>query len=520
MTKSDKSDKPRVHLAVVKCQCFEHLEGEQLFTAVSAGFGRFECDRLLKPSGIELMNLPRAANIEVSVLRRRPQAEGDRQKQLLYHGVISLSAVCAIAWDSAGQSEQESGSRDDKALVWESWLGLFSSDVSLQSQSPDKLFARCQQMGDSSARFPRLFIRLQYLPPGVAAQRPSSSATVSQKSASIAPGCSSIVGFADFRAPQQPQPQSQPQPGGNLARMVSGEDLNQFQLRQHAFSESGSEHHSNQVSPVISSPPAAAQLLQGGQVTSSFSPPPKQTSPNLHTSQSQMTWASVREEAVVEPVISHKIVENHNTSSEIEELRARYQELEQEVFKLRAAEAARDAVQRDFANQVSPMLSKLGVELGEASRSSMQDVNTAISEALIRSSTAAEAVTLAASKVERPELRPFYKPLKSDAIDCLMAAQVLRLCYSQASEIRRIGPGLYGLGANGPRFKCFIDSGRLLSQEISEENESSSDAPIMELSSYLSGEKPQQGLYSSPIQFKSPARLPSPVSIYRGSSVN
>ncbi len=60
------SDKPRILLSILKCACFEHLEGESLFTAISAGHGRFECERLLKPSGVELMNLPESANIEVS----------------------------------------------------------------------------------------------------------------------------------------------------------------------------------------------------------------------------------------------------------------------------------------------------------------------------------------------------------------------------------------------------------------------------------------------------------------------
>lgn len=179
----DSCHKARVLLSVLKCACFEHLEGEQLFTAICAGYGRFECERLLKPSGVELMNLPRSANIEVSVLRR--SGDRERPKQLLYHGMVSLSQVFPSLDSSASAQGAEAaggiegcGNADvawmDQPQVWENWLGLFSSDVNLKAQSPERLFQRCQEMGASGARFPRLLLRLQRLPPGVpaaAAQR-------------------------------------------------------------------------------------------------------------------------------------------------------------------------------------------------------------------------------------------------------------------------------------------------------------------------------------------------------------
>ncbi|CAE8602512.1 unnamed protein product, partial [Polarella glacialis] len=124
-----------IHLAIIRCACFEHLEGEPLFTAVSAGFGKFECERLLKPSGIELMNLPRAANIEVSVFRRRSGADGERTKQMLYHGLVSLAAVRTLFWTpSVAEGEASTPPEVEQPLVWESWLGLFSSEVDLGNQ--------------------------------------------------------------------------------------------------------------------------------------------------------------------------------------------------------------------------------------------------------------------------------------------------------------------------------------------------------------------------------------------------
>lgn len=187
----DSCHKARVLLSVLKCACFEHLEGEQLFTAICAGYGRFECERLLKPSGVELMNLPRSANIEVSVLRR--SGDRERPKQLLYHGMVSLSQVFPSLDSSASAQGAEAaggiegcGNADvawmDQPQVWENWLGLFSSDVNLKAQSPERLFQRCQEMGASGARFPRLLLRLQRLPPGVpaaAAQRALGQSIVS-----------------------------------------------------------------------------------------------------------------------------------------------------------------------------------------------------------------------------------------------------------------------------------------------------------------------------------------------------
>merc|ERR1712232_767262 len=41
----------------------------------------------------------------------------------------------------------------------------------MKGQSADHWFQRCIEMGQSSARFPRLLLRLTYLPPGVVAPR-------------------------------------------------------------------------------------------------------------------------------------------------------------------------------------------------------------------------------------------------------------------------------------------------------------------------------------------------------------
>uniref|UniRef100_A0A7S1F1S3 Uncharacterized protein n=1 Tax=Noctiluca scintillans TaxID=2966 RepID=A0A7S1F1S3_NOCSC len=162
--------KPRVLLSIVKCANFEQSDEDSLITAISAGFGYFECDRLLKPSGIELMNLPQSATIEIQILRRE---RGKTSKVLVCHGLVPLNALHPEFFTVRGIGDDRLGASEP--LVWESWLGLLSADVSLKSQSPERLFKRCIEMGTSESRGPRLFIQLQYLQAGVVASKGESA---------------------------------------------------------------------------------------------------------------------------------------------------------------------------------------------------------------------------------------------------------------------------------------------------------------------------------------------------------
>ena len=154
---ADPASKRTVHLSLVSSACLEHLEGESLFSSVAAGQGRYECEKLLKPNGIELVDLLGNANIEVSVLRRRGYGS-DMQKQLLYRAVISLAAVRAITPGDDG---------DSFACAWEGWLGLLPIESQLNTLSPEMLFQKCVELGLSQAHppSPRLLVRLQSLPP-------------------------------------------------------------------------------------------------------------------------------------------------------------------------------------------------------------------------------------------------------------------------------------------------------------------------------------------------------------------
>mmetsp|Transcript_116351 Transcript_116351/g.183058 ORF Transcript_116351/g.183058 Transcript_116351/m.183058 type:complete len:586 (-) Transcript_116351:22-1779(-) len=153
------TSKPRVLLSIMKGEGFEMFgDSADLCTAIIAGFGRFECERVLKPSGVELMNLSHSANIEISVLKRERETG---QKHLLLRGIVPLSMLHASFFTGDGASEPQS---------WENWLGLFAADVSLKGQAPERVFQQCLEMGSAPNKgSPRLFIRLQYLQPGASA---------------------------------------------------------------------------------------------------------------------------------------------------------------------------------------------------------------------------------------------------------------------------------------------------------------------------------------------------------------
>eukprot|EP00434_Breviolum_minutum_P023755 symbB.v1.2.020954.t1/scaffold1770.1/size102271/3 len=70
---------------------------------------------------------------------------------------------------------------------------------------------------------------------------------------------------------------------------------------------------------------------------------------------------------------------------------------------------------------------------------------------------------LGQQEVQRPTVaKSFYKPVRSDPVDCLLAAELLRSGLRDV-ECFRLGAGQYQLGA-GPRLSCYIESGRLMAR--------------------------------------------------------
>lgn len=540
--RSDASSKPRVLLSVLKCACFEHLEGETLFTAICAGFGRFECDRLLKPSGVELMNLPRSANIEISVLRRVP-TDAERPKQLLYHGLISLNQVYP-AFAAGGEAGSDAGRGEPE--VWESWLGLFSSDVNLQAQSPDRLFQRCQEMGTSGARFPRLLVKLQYMPPGVSAVPSGRSAGTSRSAL--------------------PHPQPSPTPAPPAVD------------RQHWGASASQAAYT---APTTAGPQDSFNFLLPGTSSAAHAPTGMLASTSGGSGPGPMA-------------------QNTSSRSFAEDLRDKVTFLESEVNRLRERELAWQAVDRDFWKKVGPSLASLGhnmnreasspssspreararwdeiaVALGEATRAgsgghrgwssggglsqkaSPPSTSSSSTSPVAVLSLAAEAVSRALDTGEegleawladiadsrqagggeedrRALLRSherfvacchrvaaargghvggrglaeargeaegpghgagklFYKPLRDDPVDCLLASSLLRQALDNGGSVasfERLGSGMYRFGgAHGTRLMCSAEGGKLLLQRCAETEkpgeEPQAQGPAMELREFL-----------------------------------
>lgn len=394
------SSKPRVLLSILKCSWFDHLEGESLFTSITAGFGRFDCDRLLKPSGVELMNLPPSANIEVCVLRR----DRERQKHLLYHGLVALAPlqpVFAAARGEQGESGGEAGG--DPPAYWEGWVGLFSSDVSLKQQSPERVFQRCLEMGSNSARFPRLLLRLQYLPPG------ASAAVVA-----TAVGSRSLP------------PTAMPAPSASLEATLNSRTSSSTDFKD--FSRSLGP-------PTTQAPAAAAEKDQQHQ------------------------------------------------QQVVDALRDQLRQVERRFTQVQERESSREEALRSFFEQAGPSLLRLGrppklqpkeaAASTEASRAQLTEVVAALAAAKVEDEKGAGGSGSDGGAKDKEPARSgpgiFYKPVKTDPVDCMLAAAFLRLEAeppAPASELTRVEPGVYRLASSGLRLKCHVSGGRVMAQPV------------------------------------------------------
>lgn len=541
---NDAAGKPRLLLSIVKCACFEHLgEMETLFTAITAGFGRFECERLLKPSGVELMNLPVTANIEVCVMRRDP---GTGQKHLLHHGLVPLASVSPV-FNAIIPGEPQ---------VWESWVGLFSSDVSLKDQSPDRLFQRCLEMGTSSARFPRLLIRMQHLqstpapnpaplPASVPPPRPVQ--VVGSRFASERDGVWANAGPAVAGVPQT----------------SPGQSLRPERVAPFAFEPAGAKASTAQRS--------TSRSAHSDQCGGSFDWRVKYEELANRMSDSQAMWDEKRQALELalrdaEKSAYHKaesgvvrsdhpngrptgpLAPAHDDGGESEqrgphklaayvkqcgelhkqvsELQRNILHLERDNLRLHEADSQQENsenLQHQLLESLGPALKQCGRPISAASTSDaiLADVGAALSEraplgraaqpplALLEDawSRAAEgggdafeawltqdletdarqlleagAPGLIANCMKVPKRRQPdrhcipethwsapYLPVKADPIDCLWAAELLRLT-AAPPDVARLKPGIYRFGPHGLRLSCNMSSrGTVMVQVASEE---------------------------------------------------
>lgn len=358
---TEATGKRPVHLSLLNSAYLEHLEGESLFSSVAAGNGRFECDKLLKPTGIDLWDLASNASIEVTVLRRRGFGS-EMQKQLLYRAMISLSMVRAMLHQ--GDATESDGTQ----TVWEGWVGLVPIESPVNNLSPEFLFQKCYELGNSREHpSPRLLVRLHT-------------------------------------------------PASNLLRHDS-----------HPCGPCGTERRSQSYVPQAAQVPASL----GG----------------LNTA-----W------------------QGPNPDKELEALRLRNQSLEKQLEAWRS-ERLRHGQESKELTQVRWLLAKHGWQLpGEISDPTEQVLAT-LTEIL-------QQEDLRRSQHHEGQKIGLYKPLRSDAVDCLVAAELLRCGLN--IECRRLAPGQYQFG-EGIRLCCYMDSGCLMSRPVEAE-----DQPAMEFAQVLS----------------------------------
>lgn len=581
--------KGRILLSIANADGFDH-DQESLVTVITAGYGRFECERLLKPSGVELMNLHGSATIEIGVLRRG--RHGD--KHLVYHGVVPLAAIQA----HLSGARHTDGSAEHS---WEGWLGLFPGDVDVKSQNAAHVFHKCLEMGSSQARYPRLLVRLQAF--ASAAQKQSGSGHGSTASASPyqpasvvqqqqSPGDAFSTPHRRLVTPVNPDGNVPPMRNSSPLRVIGtpienasggadqtpkrGDSMvaafgmqpkNAGVLQQPVSAVSprnrAAHYRSLHVSrrqaspqrcgtPCAGSPgplvphtpagPARSHSVEGhssvpqavftSQVNvvshapgatpdwrarppdDAHRPPAVPVNEAAHAAELphvRTPTAGVRVPSSPEGATAPKSSGTVPPSEEIrkqelvrltnmlalseqhsEQLRREKDEQARDLAVMQAQDKARVAVEADFFEQVRPLLEKVGKPLRreslgggavDASRTLFASVATVL-EAAVQAPPGAVEVGNGHGHAFTPRtpkgaaisaLGPmpagpvshgfFYRPVKTDQVDCLMASILLRLGVEPRDvEFIRVEPSLYRVGPEGPRFRCFVDQGRLMVQ--------------------------------------------------------
>lgn len=491
----DGARKPRILLSIMQCANFDQFgDAASLMTAISAGFGYFECERLLKPSGIELMNLPPKSTIEIGVLRR-DRAKG--QKVLACQGLIALSAV-----PLAPTSE-------DDRLAWEGWLGLLGTEVSLKSQSPERLFQMCVEFGSTSR--PRLFVKLQYWDERPREARPLS---LSRGPQSLTSGAASPCTGSTYSVRRSSPRASSFSPIWGRSNSVEPRDraprpalgLRDGPLTRDIAAASEAD------APPVPSP-------------SSWSPPAQSSGlgtipkPKVTIGRGSVT-PQKRDSSVAERDSARLASRLHVSMKQITDLQRQMKELERDNLRLHETEHKREAYQREFFEQMKPLLAQFGSMPRPSDRLSAEEqfadmiaclsaakasdplqlLETAMSKIVkggegfqewfneLSAETRAllQRSDVVASHVSDPFQRHCYTPVTSDPVDCLLAAHLLKL--DVEPPFVRLEPGIYQ--CDRQRVSCRIDHGRVLVRRIPDQgffSGPSLGASDIELSMFLRG---------------------------------
>lgn len=110
----------------------------------------FECQNLVKATGIDLMNCPLSIGLHLRVRKRIPQGA-----VVLWHLVLPLSVISKYLLGPPHE--------------WETWIGLFPNTQRLDAHPPDTMFAQAVHL-ISRPEFPKLRLRFRYHNPELQAQ--------------------------------------------------------------------------------------------------------------------------------------------------------------------------------------------------------------------------------------------------------------------------------------------------------------------------------------------------------------
>jgi hypothetical protein len=131
----------------------------------------------------------------------------------------------------------------------------------------------------------------------------------------------------------------------------------------------------------------------------------------------------------------------------------------------------------------------LSQELDSESRTRLDKAETFMSSCRQVASLASR------SPHDRPEsaavTAPFYMPVMSDPVDCLLAAELLKLDF-EAPLFKRIDPGLYQVGPK-VRIHCRVERGTVVVTPMDKENTKpgSADVDVRTFLEYMSGALPE-----------------------------
>mmetsp|Transcript_48528 Transcript_48528/g.110185 ORF Transcript_48528/g.110185 Transcript_48528/m.110185 type:complete len:669 (-) Transcript_48528:77-2083(-) len=115
-------------------------DADSLRSIIRAGIGEYTCDRLLKTTGVELMNVPVSANVSV-------QVANFRTLQVVWMCSVPLQSILESLW---------------RGEPFDRWVGLIAPNNPLATQPAELVFGNLLESGASGMN-PTLRLRLELL---------------------------------------------------------------------------------------------------------------------------------------------------------------------------------------------------------------------------------------------------------------------------------------------------------------------------------------------------------------------